>query len=60
MKKPTQTPQVPDKADDKEQSKLFIETALERETDETGKTLEKAFKIVTKDQPSTGKPAGRK
>jgi len=45
-KKPT--PRVPDKADDKEQSKRFIETAQERETDETGKELERAFKAITK------------
>lgn len=43
-----QKPKVPKNADDNEQSKLFIETALERETDETGKALEKAFKAVTK------------
>lgn len=52
-----QKPKVPNNADDKEQSKLFIETALERETDESGKTLERAFKQVTNRQ--RGKGSGR-
>lgn len=37
-------PKVPDKADDKEQSERFIETAREHEADESSHSLEKAFK----------------
>ena len=39
-------PKVPDKADDKEQSERFIETAMERDTDESGKAFERLFKTV--------------
>lgn len=48
-----QKPKVPKNADDKDQSKLFIEAALERETDDTGRTLEKAFKTVTSPSSAT-------
>ena len=50
MKKP-KTPHVPDNADDKEQSKLFLETAREHETDDTEETFERAFKKLTAAKP---------
>jgi hypothetical protein len=40
-------PKVPDKADDKEQSERFIETARELQTDETGRALEEAFNRIS-------------
>ena len=39
-------PKVPEKADDKEQSKAFIESAQEVETDDSREAFEKAFKKV--------------
>lgn len=44
-------PKVPDNADDKDQSKRFIETAREHETDETGRAFEKLFKKITPTKP---------
>lgn len=43
-------PKIPDKADDKEQSERFIETALKHDTDESGKAFEKLFKNVVPQQ----------
>lgn len=57
MKKP-KTSHVPDNADDKEQSKLFLETAREHETDESGQTLERAFKTIM--SPSSANPDHKK
>ena len=37
-------PRIPESADDKEQSERFIETARDKETDETGKAFERLFK----------------
>lgn len=59
-------PKVPEKADDKEQSERFIETARDHETDESGRALEEAFKRVssrqhlpeTKAHPTHGKRRG--
>lgn len=39
-------PKVPRNADDKEQSKQFIELAKELGNDETDATLERAFKMA--------------
>lgn len=43
------------KPDDPEQSKRFIDTAREREADETEEGADKAFKKVTKVPPSQPK-----
>jgi hypothetical protein len=48
-------PRVPKNADDKEQSKAFIDTARKLETDETGETLEKAFRKIVPERRSKAK-----
>ena len=53
MRKPN--PRIPDNADDKDQSKRFIEAAREHETDDTGKTLEKEFRTISRTKPSPPK-----
>ena len=50
-------PKVPDKADDKDQSERFIETAREVEADVTGATFEKVFKTVAR--PSKRHASGK-
>jgi hypothetical protein len=52
-------PRVPKSADDKEQSKAFIDTARKLETDESGETLEKVFRKIVppkKTKETRGKP----
>ena len=39
-------PRVPEKADDKDQSERFIETARNHEADETDDALDRAFKRI--------------
>lgn len=63
MAKAPTKPKVPDSADDKEQSERFIDAAREHETDETGRSLEDAFKTVARpvsgakqELPVRGKP----
>ncbi len=48
---------VPDKADDKDQSERFIETARKHGTDETGEAFERAFKAAV---PARQKNRGQK
>jgi hypothetical protein len=51
-RKPAPKPRTP-KPDDPEQSKRFVETAREIETDETGEAFRRAFeKIVPPKSPS--------
>ena len=48
MKKDTEKDDV--KKDDKEQSRRFVETAKRLESDESGKSFEKAIKSFVKDK----------
>lgn len=54
-------PKVPDKADDKEQSERFIETARDHEADEGKDAMDQAFRRVTsRKAPSSVTHRGRK
>lgn len=55
-----QKPKLPDNADDKKQSERFVETVREREADETGEALEKAFQSTVTGHPSNAKTVGWK
>jgi hypothetical protein len=51
-------PKPPPKADDKEQSKRFIEKAREIEADETGEAFERAIKKIVPRTPGPPREDG--
>jgi hypothetical protein len=50
------TPKIPPKADDREQSKRFIDTARERDADETEEGADRTFKKVASVKPKRRSP----